>query len=202
MAELHDRYIPEEWEDYPSEETPIDAESLNHIEQGISNNSEDIEAINEEIEAINEDITNTTRYRVVSEFTGEVPQRDADLLGGHVPSYYATKQQLDDEVAEINDRLDNILTQYNGVDSVTIPAGKYFVFADAINLDYEELYGMIIKDNVLITRTNAKGVEGYGFRTGINLSAYICCDSPKTIYFETVSIGQIQDKRILAIKID
>lgn len=124
MAELHDRYIPEEWEDYPSEETPIDAESLNHIEQGISNNSEDIEAINEEIEAINEDITNTTRYRVVSEFTGEVPQRDADLLGGHVPSYYATKQQLDDEVAEINDSLtkkiitkDNRLIQISKIDS-------------------------------------------------------------------------------------
>ena len=39
-------YIPKEWKDLPDETTPIQASDLNHIEQGVSNLSTDVDTLN------------------------------------------------------------------------------------------------------------------------------------------------------------
>lgn len=45
-------YEPYKWKDYPSEDTPVDADNLNHIEEGIEQLSEDSEEIKKTINKI------------------------------------------------------------------------------------------------------------------------------------------------------
>lgn len=49
-------YVRTRWENAPSELTPVAAELLNHAEQGITDNCEDIEALKARIEALEREV--------------------------------------------------------------------------------------------------------------------------------------------------
>ena len=107
-------YTPINWEDFPNQGTPMNAYNLNHMDNQIKALSEavvPIEANSEE--TTTEDLKKLKigdiNYKIPegggdlpnniilqggeSEETTPIP-RDADLLGGHEPSYYATKTDL------------------------------------------------------------------------------------------------------------
>ena len=102
-------YIPKEWKDLPSEETPIDAESLNHIEQGVGDLSTsvgDLSTLNTSnknnlVEAINGIIDYSTEEIVVGTW-----KDGKKIYRKEVKATYAETQATFDLVSNVSTIVD------------------------------------------------------------------------------------------------
>jgi hypothetical protein len=63
------------WEDYPSTDTPLSADNLNRLEEGVDGLYNDVEVLQNDLEGINNDIEGSVLYFqnvVVSPGTGDI----------------------------------------------------------------------------------------------------------------------------------
>ena len=165
MAYTYEKQL---WKDYPDTTTPVTAERLNHMEDGIKGLS-DAQVSIEVVDSLDGDsTTNAPSVRAVNEefikVKGKISWRnsnpkdgmgndttitlsndDYDFIEVIFLTYPSRKTYSSNKVFNVDGAGEiNALFNYNGI---LFGGSRYFTFVDKTHLKFETCYGMNIKDN-------------------------------------------------------
>lgn len=178
-------YTPIGWQDLPSEETPISADNLNHMDEQIKANADAlVPASTDNIGLVKPDGDTITvdedgTIHSIGGGGGDVPDnivlykdestpstpapRDADTLGGQLPSYYATKDSLDNKIIREKITCETRTFEPNSTYTYTTNIRKegYSVLTVVPMVWHGALFSMLFQFNNSVAYFGVRNFENY-----------------------------------------